>query len=491
VWQQEPQQNTTAPRGTTFNLMLVALPDKPKSTGENDHNDEKFYRTVPKLIGLTPNQASNLLGRSHLQLGNVSKGTGSSSPGTIYGQKPEPGSLVKAGSRIDVGIADSRKVPEPTVFVYVPNLLGQTQKAAEELLPQHGLSLGSVSTVSVSVQPGTVFGQFPLANTKVAQGTPVSLRIAQAVPPQKTTVPVPDLLHQDLNAARAILSQVGLQMGELTTEESDNTPNSITAQSPDAGTPVERGAVVYVVIAQQIPPVVVPNLVQRDEADAIAILQNVGLQMGGVSQQDGDANSGTILSQNPQAGGQVQKGTAVDVTVSRQVPSQLTVMVDQNNPRSGVALEIHAHVENFHSAMKYQFTFGDGQQSGWLKSSTTIHTYKSAGHYQLRASASVGDTTIESESLTVTIPPPFPVMAVAIAIGLLAVGYAAFVYQGWRLFKTWLRLVPSMDMGTQRLSIESNEGGSQSVSVRVALGIGESTVLWPAGEDHERQKHNE
>src|ERR1700731_3078699 len=41
------------------------------------------------------------------------------------------------------------------------------REAAEELLPQHGLSLGSVSTVSVSVQPGTVFGQFPLANTKV------------------------------------------------------------------------------------------------------------------------------------------------------------------------------------------------------------------------------------------------------------------------------------------------------------------------------------
>jgi PASTA domain/PKD domain len=280
-------------------------------------------------------------------------------------------------------------------------------------------------------------------------------------------------------------------MGELTAEESDNTPNSITAQSPDAGTPVERGAVVNLVIAQQIPPVVVPNLVQRDEADAIAILQNVGLQMGGVSQQDGDVNSGTILSQNPQAGGQVRKGTAVDVTVSRQVPSQLTVMVDQNNPRSGVALEIHAHVENPHSAMKYQFTFGDGQQSGWLKSSTTIHTYKSAGHYQLRASASVGDTTIESESVTVTIPPPFPVMAVAIAIGLLAVGYGAFVYQGWRLFKTWLRLVPRMDTGTQRLSIERNEGGSQSVSVRVAPGIGESAVVWPAREDHERQKHNE
>src|SRR6202040_1987910 len=67
VWHQEPQHNTTVPRGTTFNLMLVALPEKAKSaTGENDHNDENFYRTVPKLIGLTPNQASNLLGRSHL-----------------------------------------------------------------------------------------------------------------------------------------------------------------------------------------------------------------------------------------------------------------------------------------------------------------------------------------------------------------------------------------------------------------------------------------
>ena len=480
VWQQEPLQNTVVRRGTIFNLVLVAPP-----SGQNPSDgDEEFSRQAPRLIGLTPNQASNLLERSRLLLGNVSAGNGNGPEGTIYAQKPQAGSWVKIGSRIDVGIVEPQKASggkEEIIWVLVPNLFGQTGKAAEEVLRKCGLSLGDVSTGSASVPAGTVFGQVPLPNTKVAEGTQVSLRIAQAVPPQKTTVPVPNLIHQDVGSARALLAQVGLQLGEVGSEESDSTPNSITAQSPNAGTQVESGTLVNVVIAREIPLVAVPNIVQHGEADAVAILRRVGLQLGAVSEKEGDANSGTILSQKPQAGGQVRTGTAVDVIVSRQVTRQLTVMVDQANPKSGEALGFHAHLEPPLKGMKYRFNFGDGEHSAWLTSSKTTHAYRKAGDFQIQALAATDHTTISSEIVTVTIPSfPWAILTVLTG-GVLALGGGGFLYHGWKLFHKWIRVVPKMDVGTQRLSIESGEGWNQSVRVRVVQDIGECRVLWPAG----------
>ena len=478
VWQQEPQQNTVVLRGTIFNLVLVALPTNPSD------GDEEFSRRVPKLIGLTPNQASNLLEHSRLLLGNVSAGDGNGPEGTIYAQKPQAGSWVKIASRIDVGIVEPQKTSggkEEIIWVLVPNLFGQTEKAAEEVLGKCGLSVGGVSTGIASVPAGTVFGQDPLPNASVGEGTQVSLRIAQAVPPHESTVPVPNLIHQDVRSAGALLAQVGLQLGEAKSEESGGTPNSITAQSPDAGTPVERGTSVNVVIAQQIPPVPVPNIVQHGEADAVAILQRVGLQLGAVSEKQGDASSGTILSQKPQAGERVRTGTAVDVLVSRQVTRQLTVMVDQANPKRGEALGFHAHLDPPQRGMKYGFTFGDGERSAWLTTSKTTHTYRSAGDFQVQAFAAAGNTTITSEIVTVAIPPfPWAIVS-ALTVGVLALGGAGFLYRGWRLFHKWIRVVPKMDVGTQRLSIESSEDWNQSVRVRVVQDIGECRVLWPAG----------
>ena len=121
----------------------------------------------------------------------------------------------------------------------------------------------------------------------------------------------------------------------MTNEETDAPAGTVIAQSPDAGTQVERGSLVNVVVSQARTTVPVPSLPKLEEADAIAALANVDLQMGTVNEENSPAASGTVLSQNPLAGEQVVTGTAVNVTVSRQLVSQLTVMMDHTNPDNG------------------------------------------------------------------------------------------------------------------------------------------------------------
>src|SRR5262245_52942770 len=117
VLQQDPVQGSLVSRGTTFKLVLVAPPAR---TNPRD----QFFTQVPGLIGLTPNQASNLLEGKRLLLGNVSGGDGSGPEGTIYGQKPQAGGWAKIGSTVEVVIVAPRRVPDkPKItWVFVPNL---------------------------------------------------------------------------------------------------------------------------------------------------------------------------------------------------------------------------------------------------------------------------------------------------------------------------------------------------------------------------------
>src|SRR6266849_6397576 len=474
VLRQEPQQNSVVLRGTVFNLVLVA-PSKQQEPGDGD---QEFSRQVPKLTGLSLNEASNLLERSRLELGNVSAGPGKGAPGTVYAQRPQAGTWVKTMSRIDVEIVELPKSPpapaKVPILVFVPNLFGQTSKGAEQVLIEHGLSLGSVSSGSASVTPGTIFRQEPVANSRVAQGTQVHIEVAR--PPQKTTVAVPELVHLDVQMGKALLAQVGLQLGAVTNEESESPRNSITAQSPNAGTQVERGASVDLIVAQGIPAVEVPSLAGREEADAQAVLQTVGLQMGTVSEHEAAASSGTVLSQRPSAGEHVRKGTAVDLVVSRQIPSELTVMIDHSNPQKDKILTFHSHLEPLQRGVKYRFTFGDGQATNWLTDSKAQHTYKKAGDFQVQAFAQKGDTTVSSEMVMVTIPGSGWASAAGLTVGVLALGGGAYFYHGRRLFQKWIRAVPKPDLGTPHLFMDNESLGNETVCIRVAYDIGEQSV---------------
>jgi beta-lactam-binding protein with PASTA domain len=482
VVEQEPQQNYPAPRNSPIKLTVTTS----RCGQASNDNDENFNVQMPSLLRLTPNQASDRLEPFKLALNKVTEGDGSGNAGTIYNQSPQANSLVKAGERVEVWIVEQKASGGKggVVWAIVPDLRGQTENRAKELIRESFLSLGSVTTGNSPDQAGTVFWQSPPKNQKVPQGTPVSMNIAQAVPPRKPAVIVPNLVGKNIDDAKALLAQVGLPLGDVKREENDAyKPNLVTYQSPDAKTPVVGDTPVNVLIAQEVPLVKVPNLVQHDEADSVTILDNAGLQRGAVNEKDDeDATSGTVLSQSPQAGQEVRKGSTVDEIVSRQVTSPLTVMVDQTNPKRGEPLGFHAHMESPSPGMQYRFSFGDDQESGPLTDSRTTHTYEKSGDFHVQAFAVSGNTTIASAIRTVTIP-GFPLaMVTTLTVGVLALGGAGFLYRGWKLFHQWIQVAPKMDMGTQELSIGSSDGWNQRVQVRVVQDVGECHVLWPGGE---------
>src|SRR4029077_19650200 len=106
--------------------------------------------------------------------------------------------------------------------VVVPALVGDSLDDATAALGAVGLDLlVSGNEESSSSPEGSILEQDPAPGTRVDRGTTV--RVVIAVPPPKV-VPVPNLLGQSVDAAKAALTGVGLGL-------------TVPPQRPTPGTP--------------------------------------------------------------------------------------------------------------------------------------------------------------------------------------------------------------------------------------------------------------
>ena len=78
---------------------------------------------------------------------------------------------------------------------------------------------------------------------------------------------------------------------------------------------MDEGTSVQIVVSLGKEKVQVPNLLDRSQADAESALAALGLT-GSVTEDYSDKAAGTVISQSPDAGGEVEKGTTVSYVVS-------------------------------------------------------------------------------------------------------------------------------------------------------------------------------
>jgi beta-lactam-binding protein with PASTA domain len=110
---------------------------------------------------------------------------------------------------------------------------------------------------------------------------------------------------------------------------SNNVPSGdVVSESPTAGTQVQFGSDVSLVISTGPQTVAVPNVVDETQAAATSAISKPGLTVGMVTQQASNSvPSGNFISQNPTAGTVVAVGSAVSLTVSTGAGSALAVRV--------------------------------------------------------------------------------------------------------------------------------------------------------------------
>jgi serine/threonine-protein kinase len=128
-------------------------------------------------------------------------------------------------------------------------------------------------------------------------------------------VRVPNVIGFTEDAAKSTISDRGLNPVVETTP-SDKPPGTVIEQKPVDGSLAERGSDVTITVARAPRQIDVPSVVGQTVDEATATLRDAALSLGEVSEEESTEPGGTVISQNPVAESQVDKGTRVDVVVA-------------------------------------------------------------------------------------------------------------------------------------------------------------------------------
>ncbi len=196
---------------------------------------------VPNVTGLMFDDASQRLAQAGFTADKGETRFNSSSPkGTVLEQSPPPGSREGVGNPVTLIISGGQRV------VTVPTVIGMTKVEAQTLLEKEGFDVGDVSEAANEAARGSVIATRPAAGTQVGVPSSINLVVSSGA----TTMVMPDLTNQSVDAARQTLTQLGVRTVNVTYDAGATAAKgSVLGQSPVAGATMLPGVAVQLRIA--------------------------------------------------------------------------------------------------------------------------------------------------------------------------------------------------------------------------------------------------
>ena len=186
---------------------------------------------VPDVRNLTLDQAELALRSAGLQLSRDGERFDPGVPrGFVLTQDPAPGTSVRGRKRVSVVVSLGEE------FSSVPELFGESQRTAEQLVRSAGLQLGAITLApSDQVGEGLVVGSDPGPESVLPQGSIVSLLLSTGA--GEETHVMPDLLGREVARVRRQLEALGFR---VLAPPGAGSLGTIVVQRPAAGSRITR-----------------------------------------------------------------------------------------------------------------------------------------------------------------------------------------------------------------------------------------------------------
>jgi serine/threonine-protein kinase len=192
---------------------------------------------VPQLIGRTQADAEQRLSDAKLTVGTLSQAFSETVPqGQVISTTPAADTAVKPASPVALVISQGRQP------IHLADWTGQPVNQAVAALTQANLKVDSAQQAwSSTVPQGSVISQSPATGT-LFQGGLVTLVVSKG----PELVPVPDVIGQQEQPARAILQGLGFKV--KMDRVFGGMFGTIRLQSVNAGTPEPKGSVITLTV---------------------------------------------------------------------------------------------------------------------------------------------------------------------------------------------------------------------------------------------------
>jgi eukaryotic-like serine/threonine-protein kinase len=212
-------------------------------------------------------------------------------------------------------------------------VIGRKSATASQMLQNDGFEVKVNRVTNADVDRDLVFGQSPRPGDEADEGSTVTINVSDG----PGEVAVPSVTGLPSGEAQDQLRAAGLKP-EVEQAFSDTVKKGqVIETSPPGGTTVEKGTKVTLQVSRGKERVAVPDVTGETEDNARSALEDAGLRVGKVTEEESEEETGTVTGQDPAAGASVTKGTAVTLTVAKAVT--IPDVVDQSEEDATKTLE--------------------------------------------------------------------------------------------------------------------------------------------------------
>ena len=264
---------------------------------------------VPTLIGQPLDEARATLRDARLSV-QMDYATNSDFPeNTVFSQDPSAGTKVEPAETVRLWVSRG------TGPMMLLDVQGDQAVDAERDLEAMGLKVETVGQEHPVVPAGEVVDQSPDPGMEITVGARVILFVSTGPAVEE----VPDLSNRPVLDAMNIVSRLGWRAS--TAEEKSRTvpEGQVVRTEPPARSELARGGTVVIVVSSGLPLVPVPAVEGLREADAVAALTDIDLEVNvrAESLPAFSPNDGRVISQSPTPDSEVDLGTRVTIVIGR------------------------------------------------------------------------------------------------------------------------------------------------------------------------------
>lgn len=199
--------------------------------------------------------------------------------------------------------------------VVIPDLMNSTTEQARVIAETRDLLLVvGGEEESEKVSENLICRQTPLPGSVVRSKSTIMVFISKG----SEQITLPDFKGQGLSEATVRLSDLGLKLGEVKSEENAEVEkDKIISTMPLVGTKVKKGDAITIIISRGVEVGEVPRLIGRALSTAKRLVEENGFVVGNVSYEvSTEFNVGIVMEQNPRAGTKIKKGSKINIVVA-------------------------------------------------------------------------------------------------------------------------------------------------------------------------------
>jgi len=270
------------------------------------------YAAAPSLIGAQQADAVAQITQAGFAVAEIAEQHSLDvAKGTVMSMDPAAGTHLAPGTAISITVSAGPEV------LTVPQLVGHTLDEAKGIIAQARFAYDDKTTLREfsKEEAGTVIKATDSAGgplpTQMAEQSPIRLIISAG--------PLPDVEGKSEAAATQTLKDAGLEAAVVENRFSSSVPAGVVISAEATTDPVRPGDTINLVVSKGPEMVDVPNVVGQDFKAAVQSLQAAGFKVQHSVPQawlDDPKMAGKIkvATQNPAAGGKVEKGATITLT---------------------------------------------------------------------------------------------------------------------------------------------------------------------------------